>query len=82
MRRFTHGIIAINPIPDENDTVRILHFIGLWQAPTEEAFLDFEEEIKTDPEFGLVDIADKIQVLMASQEIVEMYNDSFDLPEN
>ncbi len=76
MENFTHGIIAVDPIDvDENDMVRVVHFIGLWEEPTKEAFQQYENEIKTDPEFGLIEIADRIVVLPASPEIVEMYNE-------
>jgi hypothetical protein len=74
MKKFTHGIVVIDPIPDENDEVEIVHFIGLWEAPTKEVFLQYEKEIKTDPEFGLIEIIDRIEVLPASEEILEMYN--------
>jgi len=76
MEKFTHGVMAIDPTEvDENDAVSIVHFIGLWEAPTKEAFLEYEKEIKTDPEFGLVEISDRVVVLPAPDEIIEMYNE-------
>jgi len=75
MEKFTHGIVAIDPTDvDENDMVNVVHFIGLWEAPTKEAFQQYEKEIRTDPEFGLIEIADRIEVLPASTRIVEMFN--------
>lgn len=76
MKKFTHGIIVVDPTTiDDNDDVEALHFIGLWEEPTKEEFDGYEKEIKTDPEFGLVEIADRIIILLASPEIVEMYNE-------
>lgn len=76
MEKFTHGIIAVDPENiDENDNLTIIHFIGLWNKPTLEEFLEFSNEIKTDPEFGLVDIADRLVIVPATQEIVDMYNE-------
>jgi hypothetical protein len=74
MKNFTHGIMAIDSQPDENDSVEIVHFIGLWEAPTKEAFLEYEKEIKNDPEFGLVEIANRIEVLPAPKDIVDYYS--------
>jgi hypothetical protein len=83
MEKFTHGIIAIDPLDaDEEDNLAIVHFIGLWKAPTKEAFEDFVNEIKTDPEFGLTEIADRLVILPAPSEIVEIYNEMVQEHEN
>jgi hypothetical protein len=82
MENFTHGIMAIDSQPDQNDEVEIVHFIGLWEAPTKEAFLQYEKEIKTDLEFGLIEIADRIEVLPAPKEIVDYYNEIIQEKEN
>jgi hypothetical protein len=74
MEKFTHGIMAIDPVADEEDMVSIVHFIGLWQEPTTEQFDEYVKEIKTDPEFGLVEIADRLVILPAPQEIVDFHN--------
>jgi hypothetical protein len=74
MKKFTHGIMAVDPDNiDENDEVAIVHFIGLWQAPTREEFEIYENEIKTSPKYGHAEIADRIIVLPAPPEIVEKY---------
>jgi hypothetical protein len=75
MENFTHGIMAIDPEDvDENDTVSIVHFIGLWNEPTKKQFEEFVKEIKTDPEFGLIEIADRLVILPAPPDIVEMFS--------
>jgi hypothetical protein len=74
MKKFTHGIMAVDPLNiDENDEVAVVHFIGLWKEPTEAEFLKYKNEILTTPEYGLVDIADRIVVLPAPEDIVEKY---------
>jgi hypothetical protein len=73
MKKFTHGIMAIDPENEEDEMVAIVHFIGLWEAPTKEAFERYEKEIKTDPKFGHHEIADRLVVLPAPPEIVELF---------
>lgn len=79
MKKFTHGIIAVDPENiDEDNNPLIVHFIGLWEAPTKEAFDCYSNEIKTDPEFGLVEISDRIVILPAPEDIIEHFNDNID----
>lgn len=67
--------MAIDPNNvDENGNPLVVHFVGLWEEPTYETFLELEKEIKTDPEFGLVEIAYKIDVLPALPEVIDFYN--------
>ena len=73
MKKFTHGIIAVDPQNEVDDEVAVVHFIGLWEEPTKEAFEQYKKEMLTSPEYGLVDIADRIVVLPAPPEIVEKY---------
>jgi len=73
MKKFTHGIIAVDPLNEIDEEVAVVHFIGLWNEPTEEEFLVYKNEMLTNPEYGLVDIADRIVVLPAPPEIVEKY---------
>ena len=73
MKKFTHGIIAVDPLNEEDEMVAIVHFIGLWKEPTKEAFEQYEKEIKTDPKFNHGDIADRLVVLPAPPEIVELF---------
>lgn len=74
MKPFTHGIMAIDSKPDEEDNVRIVHFIGLWNEPTYEEFLELSNEIKNTPEFGLSKIIDRVVILPATEEVIEQYN--------
>ena len=67
--------MAIDPNDvDENGNPLVVHFVGLWEEPTYEVFMELEKEIKTEPEFGLVEIAHRIDVLHASPEVIDFYN--------
>ena len=60
MEKFTHGIIAVDPEDiDENDNLAIVHFIGLWNEPTKEQFLEFSNEINTRQLDELSNISEK-----------------------
>lgn len=75
MNRFTHGIMVIDPLPsnDEGD-VDVVHFVGYWSEPQIEDFLSLKNELRTDPDFGLVDIANRLVLLPATKEVIEHYN--------
>jgi predicted nuclease of predicted toxin-antitoxin system len=73
MKKFTHGIMAVDPLNENDEMVAIVHFIGLWQEPTEEEILQYAKEIKTNPKFGHTDIANRLVILQAPPEIVEIY---------
>jgi hypothetical protein len=73
MKKFTHGIMAVDPLNEEDEKVAIVHFIGLWQEPTEEEFEIYANEIRTDPKYGHTDIADRLVIIQAPPEIVEIY---------
>jgi len=76
MEKFTFGIIAVDTLElDEEDNMAVVHFIGLWEAPTREEFIEYEKEIKTNSDFGLVDIADRIMILPAPQETIDIFNE-------
>lgn len=76
MNKFTHGIIAVDPQNvDADDMLAIVHFVGLWSAPTKEQFEMLAEKIRTDPEFGLVEIAERLIILPAPQQIIDEYNE-------
>jgi hypothetical protein len=75
MNKFTHGIIAVDPENvDENDMLAIVHFVGLWSAPNKEQFDFLANEIRTDPEFGLIEIADRLEIVPAPQWLIDEYN--------
>lgn len=75
MNKFTHGIIVLNPNLEDEDGIPIVHFLGLWQEPTENVIEDLKNELSTDPEFGLIDDIDELEFIFANQEHVDMFNE-------
>jgi len=51
----------------------IVHFVGFWDKPTELDINNIKEELRTDNEFGLTDISDRLLIFEAPQEIVDEY---------
>ena len=68
----THGIIVFDPIDiDEDDilnedNIRMVHWVGYWHQPDQEDFDDLERELREDDQFGLVDIADRLEYIGCS----------------
>jgi hypothetical protein len=76
MEKFKYGIMVINPNePLENGDYEVLHFVGYWEKPGVYDFEHITEEIRTDPEFGLVEIADQLVCVPATQDCVDYYNE-------
>ena len=75
LRDIKYGLIAIDPqtLNEETDMVDIAHFVGYWSEPTKQDAESLLEELKTDKEFGLTEIADRLQIVMAPEDIVEYY---------
>jgi len=65
-----YGLVVTDPTANDNE---ILHFCGYWERPTQKDVDSLREELKSDPEFGLQDIADKVDIVLASKDILEMY---------
>jgi hypothetical protein len=78
MNRFTHGIIVLNPNLEDEEGTPIVHFLGLWQEPTEKDIEDLKEELKSDPEFEQYENVDELEFMFANQEHVEMFNEMVD----
>jgi len=75
MKPITHGIIVIDPLSeDENGDVSIVHYIGYWNKPSQADFDSLKEELRTDEEFGLTEIFDRLEYGEAPEEILEMLN--------
>ena len=51
----------------------IVHFVGYLKQPTETDIENLREELRTDEEFGLTDIIDRLVIFEAPQEIVDSY---------
>ena len=67
-----YGLIVVNPI-QEGDMLDILHFVGYWEKPTKKDVDSLRQELMTDEEFGLTEIAHLVDILPAPDYIVEEY---------
>lgn len=69
-----YGLIAVLPDPSaKEEELEILHFCGYESEPSQKEIENLHEELKTDAEFGLVDVADKLVIIPAPADIVEIY---------
>jgi hypothetical protein len=66
------GLIAIDPT-QEGDMLDVLHFCGYWNQPTLVDVDSLREELKSDPDFGLTDIADRLDIIPAPDWLVQEY---------
>jgi hypothetical protein len=73
LKTITHGLIAIDPENEKDGMVNIEHFVGYWAEPTPECAEHLREELKTDKTFGLTEIADRLVILPAPEDIIEYY---------
>ena len=73
LEEVTHGLIAIDPTTAKDGKVDILHFCGYWSEPSKSDAKHLLEELSTDEEFGLTEIAHRLQILPAPQEIIDAF---------
>jgi len=66
------GLIAVDPT-QEGDMKDVLHFCGYWIQPTLVDVESLKEELKTDPDFGLTDIADRLDIIPAPDWLVKEF---------
>jgi hypothetical protein len=67
-----YALIAIDPT-QEGEMKDILHFCGYWEEPGKREAEALLAELKTDTEFGLTDIADRLVIIRAPENILEEY---------
>ncbi len=65
------GLIAIDP-EEEGDEKSILHFCGYWDQPTLIEAEALRKELAEDPEFGLTEVAHRLDIFPAPDDIMEM----------
>lgn len=73
-------MIVTNPTAKDSD--EIIHFCGYWERPTQKDVDHLREELKTDPEFGLQEIADEVDIRLAPKDILETYQKIISSGEN
>jgi len=62
----THGIIVFDPESQDEEDIEMVHWVGYWQEPDLEDIEDLKRELKEDNQFGLVDIADRLEYVPCS----------------
>lgn len=73
--KFTHGIMVIDPENlNEDGSIPVYHFVGYWEEPNENAVMDVYEELRSDEEFGLTEKIDELEIVPATQEVIEYFN--------
>ena len=69
---FKYGLMVIDPT-QESEMMDILHFVGYWEEPKKSDADSLREELLTDEEFGLTEIAYRLDILPAPDYIVDEY---------
>ena len=76
-----YGLMVIDPT-QEGEMMDILHFVGYWEKPTLRDANLLREELMTDEEFGLCEIAHRLDILPAPDYIVQEYIKDIESYEN
>jgi hypothetical protein len=74
VKNIKYGLMVIDPT-QESEMMHIIHFVGYWEEPTKLDAIALREELMTDEEFGLTDIAYRLDILPAPGYIVEGFID-------
>jgi hypothetical protein len=72
LKDIKYGLMVIDPT-QEGEMMDIIHFVGYWEEPTKENADQLREELMTDEEFGLTEIAHRLDILPAPDYIVEEF---------
>jgi len=72
-----YGLIVVDPL-QEGEMMDIIHFCGYEVPPTKNDAAILREELMTDPEFGLTEIAEHLDILPAPDDIVKKYRDDYE----
>ena len=72
-----YGLMVLDP-SQEGEMLDILHFVGYWDQPTQQDTDALREELRTDETFGLTEMADKVIIIPAPDEIVKEFIESAD----
>lgn len=60
--------------PNDDETIPMVHFRGYWEKPSHDDIVGLYNELRTDEEFGLIEIIDNLDLVPATQEVIEHYN--------
>jgi len=73
----THGVIVFDPESQDEESIEMVHWVGYWESPSIEDLKELRKELKEDDQFGLVDIAHRLEYITCDgdslREILEKY---------
>jgi len=72
VKNIQYGLMVIDPT-QEGEMMDILHFVGYWEKPTKTDADLLREELINDEEFGLAEIAHRLDILPAPDYIVKEF---------
>jgi hypothetical protein len=67
-----YGLIVVDPL-QEGEYFNILHFVGYWNKPTKQDADLLRKELQEDEEFGLTEIAHRLDILPCPDNILKEY---------
>ena len=67
-----YGLIAIDPT-QEGEMKDVLHFCGYWNPPTDIDIESLRQELETDEEFGLTEIAHRLDIIPCPHWLLEEF---------
>lgn len=67
-----YGLMVIDPT-QEGEMLDIIHFVGYWSKPTLIDAQSLREELMNDEEFGLTEIAHRLEILPAPDYIIKEF---------
>jgi len=67
-----YGLMVVDP-NQEGEMLDIIHFVGYWSKPNKADADSLRTELMTDEEFGLTEIAHRLDILPAPDYIVQEY---------
>jgi hypothetical protein len=67
-----YGLIVVDPT-QSGEMLDILHFVGYWNQPSAVDVESLRKELAEDAEFGLTEIAHRLEILPAPDYIVQDY---------
>ena len=67
-----YGLIVVDP-NHSGENLDILHFCGYWNKPSKKDAEHLKEELLNDEEFGLTEIAHRLEILPAPDYIVKEF---------
>jgi hypothetical protein len=73
-KEIKYGLIVIDPT-QEGDMMDILHFVGYWNKPTKKDAESLREELMVDEEFGLTEIAHRLDILPCPDYLLKEFLD-------